>query len=99
PRGRAPGRVGEVDVHRVLVGRVVRVVDVDRAFGQREPAGRALGRAVELHLERLVGAHGASSQALRWRPKKSKIFAQPSLAASGRNAGRSTAKNACPAPG
>jgi hypothetical protein len=36
--------------------------------------------------------------AARYFPKKSKIFCQPSTAASGRKAGRFTEKNACPAP-
>lgn len=46
PRGRPVAGIGEVDVHRVLVAGVVRVVDVDRAVGQREPAGGALRRTV-----------------------------------------------------
>src|SRR5205814_1679013 len=78
--GRPGGRVEEVDVQRVVMRRVLRMVDVHRRVGQREPALRALAAAVDRDLLGDVGAHGYP---FRYRSNQVKIRCQPSTAACG----------------
>src|SRR6185437_12192900 len=58
PAGRAERGGEEVEVERVAERRVHRVVQVDAAVGDLDPAGRALGAALDRDLLGDVRAHG-----------------------------------------
>src|ERR1700743_2164314 len=57
PAGRSELGGEEVDVERVAERRVHRVVQVDGAIGHLDPAGRALGAALDRDLLGYVRAH------------------------------------------
>src|ERR1700743_2519345 len=57
PAGRSELGGEEVDVERVAERRVHRVVQVDGAIGHFDPAGRALGAALDRDLLGYVRAH------------------------------------------
>src|ERR1039458_3176034 len=93
PRLWSPCWIDEVDVERVLQGRMEGVVEVDAGRSNREPTVWTFGATRHIGGHRELRAHDQASADVRYVSNQEKIRCQPSNAASGRKLGRSVEKN------